>query len=420
MFRKLRDGISAAANALAGSTGEQQGVQSLQSMGFGATDARSALQACNGDVERAASMLLASNNQQQQQQHHHRGRPATTNNTNNTANSNDDEAALAAALQESLQTEEARQLEAARVASADQPPPPSAATVRAGEAAQLRAAQGRKTSKSPPRTTGIGAHHPAVKMPTKLEHRPKEEQLLRCADRMKTFPRAVDTLYIALTSIQKDPANDKFRKIDKTTAGFQRTLKPAPGAEDMLKAMNFVERGPSTLVLTRDRVDPALLYLGIGALETTRETPEYKKGKQKLQFEKQMLALLTQSDASETEAIARANHMSKCPTEPSDGKGALMQIKLNEDTTIRRRFDGDDTLEDILNWLGGHASALPNKILSREWSLMDMNRYPLAPMDCEEDRNKTLQFLGCWPSGRLEIAPSDEGWHQRKSIHVKM
>lgn len=416
MFRKLQDRLSAAASAVMGGT-EEQGIQSLQAMGFGQEDARRALQATNGNVDRAAEVLLSSvtatmgNN--------------TSTSTANTAQGprsgqNGDDA-LNIALQESLQTEEMRQLQAARSASrttattAPVTTIKSAAANRAGQAALARAS-GTALPKATPRT--VCAHHPDVKVPTKLEDKSKEEQLMRCADRMRSFPRAVDTLMVALTSVQKDPDQDKFRKIDRTTAGYQRSLANAPGAEDMLKAMNFTPRGPDTLILSRDRVDPALLYLGISALETMRQTVEYKEGKRKLQFEKQVREIFNHSDASTEEAIKRANHMSKCPSEPTDGRGALMQVKIADDT-VRRRFDGDDTLEDILNWLGGHSSAIYEKILSREWSLVDLNRYPLAPIDCEEDKNKTLQYIGCWPSGRMEVLPSSEGWEKEKKHTVQ-
>ena len=121
---------------------------------------------------------------------------------------------------------------------------------------------------------------------------------------------------------------------------------------------------------------------------------------------------------SEThEMEAREVFLSKCPTEPPEGRGALMQVNL-ADETVRRRFDGDDTLQDVLNWLGGHGSVIPSKLMSREWSLVDRNRYPMVPMDCEANQSHTLQFIGCWPSGRLEVLASDEDWIERRTGKV--
>ncbi|KAL3910595.1 MAG: hypothetical protein SGILL_007631, partial [Bacillariaceae sp.] len=270
-------------------------------------------------------------------------------------------------------------------------------------------------------------------VPKRLSHKSKEEQLLRCADRMKSYPRAVDTIYIALSSIRNDPDNAKYRTIDKTTKGYQRTLANTPGAADMFKAMNFLEEGGSNtnkLVLLRARVDPALLYLGISALEKTRQTPEYLQAKRKLQFAKEIDALFRSSSASAgasaTSTADTSNSNSK-PLTPRRGGGALITIQIADQEPLRRNFDGDDTLDDILKWLGrvvtdgsspqNHNNIIPNNLLERKWSLMDLNQYPMVPTDVEEDRHKTLQYIGFFPSARLEIVPSTEEWHLRKQIN---
>merc|ERR1712137_780876 len=89
-----------------------------------------------------------------------------------------------------------------------------------------------------------------------------------------------------------------------------------------------------------------------------------------------------------------------------------VQVVIGEET-VRRRFDGDDVLQDVLNWIGGHGSVIPEKLASREWSLVDLNRYPIAPIDVEVNNQKTLQYIGCWPSGKLEICPSTQEWTDR-------
>jgi hypothetical protein len=163
------------------------------------------------------------------------------------------------------------------------------------------------------------------------------------------------------------------------------------------------------LVLDRAMVDPALLNLGISALEQTKETDEYKQGKRTAAFAKTLRDMQMHGGLSDTEASKRAEFMAKCPTEPSDGRGALVQVII-ADETIRRRFDGDDQLRDVLHWLGGHGSSIPDKILSREWSLVDLNCYPVIPVDCGTHQDHTLQYIGYWPSGRLKIVPSTEDW----------
>merc|ERR1712176_517237 len=89
---------------------------------------------------------------------------------------------------------------------------------------------------------------------------------------------------MGLSALKKEPENVKYRKIDKTTAGYQRSLANAPGAEDMLKAMNFIPRGPNGLELLISQYDPLLLYLGISSLEETRKKKEYINAKRKIKF----------------------------------------------------------------------------------------------------------------------------------------
>jgi len=117
--------------------------------------------------------------------------------------------------------------------------------------------------------------------------------------------------------VRDDPSNDKYRKIDTHSQGYIKVLKDKPGALDLLKAMNFTERNTSgkDLVLTRDRVDPALLYLGISALEQIRKTEEYMYHKRLIQFRRDVTQIMDGSNLNanvdqEQELIKRAHNLS--------------------------------------------------------------------------------------------------------------
>ena len=425
MFRRFADRVS---SAVSGTPSSNDKVQTLQAMGFDAAQARNALHVTNGDIDQAATLLLTSGGID--------SAPAPPTN----------EKAIQNAIEESLQSEENRLLRQAQEASVASHR--SAAVVRAGEAAARRAAEAsqkfgnaNKTVGKPSKQTGslhdpldltkqqdttsneqvlptkyekprkeaVSQYHPQVMVPAKLQDKTKEEQILRCANRLKFHPLAVDTLHRALSAVQNDPANDKYRKIDKMSAGFSRTLEGVPGAEGLLLAMNFHPRGEHTLVLERHLVDQALLYLGISALEGAKQSKEYIEAKKTIAFAKEIKGIQLASNVSKAEAVRRAEYMSKCPSEPTGGRGALMQVVIANET-VQRKFDGDDVLRDVLNWIGGHGSVIPDKILSREWCLVDLNRYPVAPIDCQLNIERTLQYIGCWPSGRLEIRPSPEAW----------
>mmetsp|Transcript_28515 Transcript_28515/g.36815 ORF Transcript_28515/g.36815 Transcript_28515/m.36815 type:complete len:121 (+) Transcript_28515:43-405(+) len=82
-----------------------------------------------------------------------------------------------------------------------------------------------------------------------------------------------------------------------------------------------------------------------------------------------------------------------------------------------RRFDGDDTLADVLNWLGGcYGDELLERLRSREWCLCDLNRYPILPLDVEKHQNKTLQYIGLFPSGKLGVRLSEDSWRDGDEI----
>jgi len=274
----------------------------------------------------------------------------------------------------------------------------------------------------------LSMHHPKVKLIPKIQEKSKEEQIIRCADRLKMAknPFVVDALYKTFMALQKDPDDVKFRRINKTSKGYQRCFTNAPGAEDLLLAMNYrKEDGTNYLVLDRFMVDPALLYLGISALEKTIQTKEYKETKKKASFAKTITTILLkqqqQQQQQETsssmmmekeEGRRRAEHAIYVPIEPTGGRGAFLQVHVLDDIVFRRRFDGDDTLDDVLHWLASEMSSTfyTNIIETREWCLVDRNRYPIQPLDCQGLRNQTLQYIGCWPSGKLEIMPSTDDW----------
>lgn len=232
----------------------------------------------------------------------------------------------------------------------------------------------------------------------------KEEQILRTADRLKSSPQALDTLYKTLKALQSNPSHPKFRTIDQTTPGYQKSLANAPGANDFLLAMNYRKSGPNTLSL--DFVDQATLYLGISALEQTKLTPEYQQAKALIKFQKDVLQILHSADNDTQEAINRSNHMSKLPSEPAMGGAPIFVHFQGMDNKLQRKFDGDDTLEDVLHWIAGNGTQILENLQAGEWSLVDGHRNPPSPLDIQTLAPKTLQYIGCWPSGKLIVQPT--------------
>lgn len=403
MFRRLANRLASAVNV----SDVDNNVRQLVAMGFPPDLARRTLSQCNGNVEHAAEVLLA-------------GSQTTTSTAHTHDRTGDaDAAALQAALTESLQSEDQRLFQQAQQQSLHPMTPAaravqahvtgvqrnaarSAAAVRAGTAAQQR------TGAAPPlrsNSGGLSTHHPNVTIPKPLNSKSKEEQIVRSADRLKAHSMAVDTLHKALVTIQANPAEEKYRKIDTNHPGYQRSVAGAPGSAVFLTSMGFQQRAGGILVLPREHVDSVVLYLGISALEQVKLSDEYKEHKTLVKFEKDYAAIVLESNSSTEAAITRSAFMQQLPSEPTAGTGALVQVKITDAATFKRRFDGDDTLQDVLHWLGGHAPGILDNLDSNEWSLVDLNRYPATPIDIKY-KDRTLQSIGCWPSGKLQILPS--------------
>lgn len=330
-------------------------VNVLTSMGFTKTRAENALIASKGNVEEAANLLLSQGS-------------LVGSSTSSSLSSRAD------VHIESEEEEMQRAIRESQFSASNKAR--SAAAVRAGEAAMRRATNSSKSfgsnrkilnsyskdkvsssliPNSAKKNASLSSLHPNVKVPTKMKDKSKEEQILRCASRLAPYPLGIDTLLKAFIMIRDHPNDDKYRKINKETPGYQNALHDKPGALDLLKAIHFEERyGTNYLILSKSMIDPALFYLAISALEQVRLTEEYISAKAKIEFDKEIKRIKDGSTVSQDEeVIKRASFISKCPSEPLAGAGALMQLSIG-DEKIMRRFDGDDILQDVLNWIGGH------------------------------------------------------------------
>jgi hypothetical protein len=491
VFKKFADKLisagTTAANALRGADANDDGVRHLASMGFDGERARHALNATNGDVERAAELLLLGANDDGGEGEMPRRRQRGPSNDDgggggtHVAAHNDEQ--MRRAMEESLMLEERRRVrEAESVSLRDvidltggggnetkkEPPrstkkvttttrdarmdPTSTAPTTSNDnnitASKKKAAIAAPRRDNPSRlvgggasaktkngtTTPLGSTHPAINLPERLCNKSKEEQILRCANRLKSHVMAVDTLHRALTYVRNSPSEPKYRVIDRTNANYVRFVRDKPGAEDMLLAMNYrIDRAKDELRLERHLVDDALLYLGISSLEQMRDSEEYITGMRSRGFHVEMrrvasgnggVGAMRQTGMTESETSMRLEFMGKCPREPPEGRGARIEVNLGDESEERieggrivRRFDGDDTLEDVLNWIGG---CYGNEILenirgkSRVWCLCDLNIYPILPLDVERHGGKTLQYLGLFPSGKLGVRLSNDSWRDRE------
>jgi PUB domain/UBX domain len=395
MFRKLQDRVAAAASSLGittANTDRSSQVQRLRALSnCTIAEAEAALNSADGNVDRAAELLLSQS-------------------VGNARVAEADDMDLQRALQASLESSGAPPMNH-RTAAMHQA---AQAAIRRQESSTVRKTQksSTTTNRSLPPVKAMAApirtksdilrqHHPDVKLIPKLQDKAIEEQVLRTVDRMKSHAAAVDTLHRALTVIYQNPSDSKYRRVDTAHSGYQRAVAGAPGTQDFLRAMKFFPQG-SVLILSEQMYDHALIYLGLTALEQAKQSPEYMSAKTQLVFQKEVASLL-ETKVTPEEMSRRNQYRSNCPKEPSEG--TLLQVHLIDGHTIRRRFDSDDTVADLLSWIGSQVGSVVYQrvVEERTWTLMDVNHR--VPLDVGAVY-ATLQYVGCWPSGRLQLQPT--------------
>jgi len=382
-------------------------------MGFRESEAMHALRLANGDMVRATEWLLSHGSPVGSPGNPITIQPDATIATMATTSAQEDKE-LQLAIQASLKAEQQNKTK--------QRSQQSAASKNAG-----RAAASRLTSKTTGLKKGLANTHPKVQMPKRLSQHDKEDIIMRCANRVAPYSLSVDTLLRSLKTVQGNPSNRKYHTVDSSSAMFQRSLS-APGVLDFLLAVNFHPNYDNHKIMTLSHFDAAAFYLGISALEQIQQnSTDYKKDKALRVFQKDLASTLSDNSAAAEELSARKKFLSMLPSEPTRGGSQITVeygVTLNtianagtEATTtplikITRGFDHDDTLGDVIHWLGGQATGILEKLENGEWKLVDRNRqgleedYHFYKLDLNELRNQTLQRVGCWPSGRLAIVPA--------------
>jgi hypothetical protein len=63
---------------------------------------------------------------------------------------------------------------------------------------------------------------------------------------------------------------------------------------------------------------------------------------------------------------------------------------------------------DVVHWIGAPiGTILYHRILDSTYTLIDVNHTHLSPIRIDNGaEHSTLQSVGCWPSGRLQLQPS--------------
>jgi len=378
--------------------GNNEKIKQITNMGFDVDSARTALEMSKNKVEDAVSLLLS------QQSH-----------SMDILNTNVTETRGAVQSNQTAASKRAGEAALARVENKKNVgKPKNVATLKNSNGTNRH--QQRPSTNAIPINKSLNTGTKGLKIPLRLDQKPKEEQILRSVQRLSKSSKTVDILLKALESLKSDPSNPKFRTIHKTTQVYKNYIQNVPGAQDLLLAVNFCnERNQLVNKQAAEQCDMALLWMAISALEHSKNTNEYKVDKQKLEFSalvKDKIFRNNTATDNHEENKKRATFQSKLPPEPSNGgRSSVSLIHFHVESQLySRKFDSDDQLADVLNWLGTISSSIPQYVASREWCIVDRNRCPVAPIDFEKHKSSTLQYAGFWPSGKLELMPSHDDW----------
>jgi hypothetical protein len=207
----------------------------------------------------------------------------------------------------------------------------------------------------------------------------------------------------SLGRVLDNPESEKFRRVNPQNPAFARTVGATPGGVEFLMAVGYEALHGQLVLQSRD---PALLWIGKAALEAVRASAAYLGAKEAIQVE-QALGLSKQEYATE-DAARRATYAKRVPAEPPEGAAgnALLCFHLVDGSTqVWRRFEAENTLEDVVNYSRSLPGTPMEGAASRPLRLSNVTMAPYKPLDVDTQLGLTLQSLDLWPTGHVKIEP---------------
>lgn len=252
--------------------------------------------------------------------------------------------------------------------------------------------------------------------------------------RLSEYPAAVDALLFVITKILEKPSDNSRKQVNLTKAVFHKTIgKSGKWGIRLLEALGFVKtRTGEYYNLHRRNENLNKLRLAQDKLKTAQKSEVYSLATEKILFSRQVASLLV--DESDTESASKINFLSNIPPEPREGSAGNTNVRVYfGEADIQRRFASDNTLQNVLDWVCASLhSTLIQRIKEGEYELIDRTVFPPKLVQLSEieksrrksssdssaidlfkafenadinsgSENKTLQIIGLWPSGEVEI-----------------
>lgn len=228
-----------------------------------------------------------------------------------------------------------------------------------------------------------------------------EARIHKAAASLARLPDALNILHASIGKALAEPHNERFRKVNVSRGVFyERVASRGSAGVELLYAVGY-EPMHGHLVLQRH--DACLLQAALRALEATRETSAYREAKAALDGEAARRQAAAKDEAADR--ARRAAHLAKVPAEPTAGDGSasacVITIKVGaNDTAWRRRFNSEDTLEDLMHFIRS-LEGVPDE--PAELVVTNVTTRPPTKLDAVAQRNASLYALDLWPVSHVRV-----------------
>lgn len=221
---------------------------------------------------------------------------------------------------------------------------------------------------------------------------------------------AIDTLTYVLTTLRDDPTNPKFLSLKTSNPRFKETLgrtdRAKRASEMFLFNIGFECQGEWVAIApTFDRLR---LKNAIAALHRIAKTEAYLESKRISDFNRVLEE--SQATADDEERNRRLRFEKLLPLIPEQGAAGTTRITVDVSKgspSLTRKFHSDDTLTDVIHFVGSNRSIVATKLLDDSWRLIDETLLHTRKMT-KADQGKTLHALGLWPSATLRVRLADD------------
>jgi len=230
----------------------------------------------------------------------------------------------------------------------------------------------------------------------------REERISKACVTLAPHAEAIDILLTSLTKVKNDPTNERFRKVNVKASGpFKEKVASVPGGVELLYSIGFE---PMYGHLVLQSLDPSLLEHALACLDSARTTDAYLSTKARKLNAKAAEEARKEREAAA--AIKRAEFLAKVPPEPAENGGSVhstcvLTFTVGGERVARRKFESDNTLEDVLNYVRS-LSSVP---VDAQVKLDNVTTAPFRHLDPADKRSSTasLYALDLWPMGTVGI-----------------